>query len=458
MRGIVLTACILALALAVGLSLVSTASAVEPEQYCVVFEKAARKAVKDAIKANFGDVIKKELKLVDVVVVSLSAENTKKLEKIPGVMRVYPDRAIIEFAIIEFTKGPPPDKGKPKGENLPWGVDRIDADKVWDPDGNLVIDTPGAIIGSGIKVAIVDTGIDFEHPDLHVTGGLNTVEGQNPDYPDDEYGHGTICAGVVAALDNDVGYIGVAPGVELYAVKLCGAEPELPLSRLYAGMEWCITKGMQVINMSFSIWTMKPDGTKDKPLHDIGFYNYIQQAYAAGTVLVAAATNDGARIEIFNPETYVPGSMSYRFPASYEEVIAVSATGITTTKGKPSERQQVDYLASWSNFGPAIELAAPGVSVETTANGGGYTKASGTSLSCPHVVGVAALALAAEIADVRGTLQTTAEDLGDTGWDEYYGYGLVDAGYAIVGQRAPRLEGLSPTNKLATTWGDLKSK
>lgn len=454
--GIALTTCILALLLVVAVWFISTASAAKPERYCVTFEKGARKNVKDFIKANLGNVIKKELKLVDVVSVSIpSLEDVKKLKKIPGVKNVVRDEIAIEFA------KPPPGKGKPKeeSEKLPWGVDRIDADMVWDVDGDLVVN-PDTNTGSGIRVAIVDSGIDLDHPDLNanIKGGFNTVDGQDPQSPYDEYGHGTKVAGTVAAVDNSVGVIGVGPGISIYPVKLTpGSDvPSQHLSNVCEAMEWCILNGIQVINMSFSIWTLDENGEKDKPLHYPPFYDLIQQADAAGIVLVASAGNEGRRIGVYdNPssEPYIDEQLLYAFPASYTEVIAVSATGLKR-KGKT----QVDYFASWSNYGTAIELAAPGVSVETTTMGGGYGTASGTSLASPHVVGVAALVLAEGVPDVRGRLQATVEDLGGPGWDELYGYGLVDAETAVGLLVAPYQHPASAIGKLPITWGKLKAE
>ena len=454
--GTTLVVSILALVLVAEVWFIPTASAVKPERYCVTFEKAARKAVKDTIKANFGNAIKKELKLVDAVVVSLpSPEDARKLEKIPGVKSIVRDEIFIQFA---GGKGKPSKPPKPAEEKLPWGVDRIDADKVWDSDGNLEVD-PGANTGYGIKVAIVDSGVDLDHPDLaeNLRQGWNTVDDQDPYSPYDEYGHGTLVSGVVAAVDNDVGVIGVGPGIFLYPVKLTSGNdiPSQHLSDVLEAMEWCIQNGMQVVNMSFSIWTLGGNGNKDKPLHYSPFYNLIEQAYNAGIVLVASAGNEERRIEVYdNPGSdYVDDQLIYAFPASYTEVIAVSATGMR--KGKPGKR---DYLASSSNYGPAIELAAPGVSLETTTMGGGYGSFGGTSAACPHVVGVAALALAAGVKDVRGTLQSTAEDLGEPGWDESYGYGLVDAETAVDTLAAPHRHIVSSTGKLPITWGKLKGK
>ena len=388
----------------------------------------------------------------------------------------------------------PPDDPPETSEVLPWGVDRIDADEVWDSDHDMVVDD-GANTGQGIRIAVLDTGIS-EDDDLIIADGANSVGViqilPNPPYDtwnsnyNDNHGHGTYIAGILAALDNDLGFIGVAPGAELYAVKWREQLSYLPDGPLgdpatysypdrYAAMRWCIDNSMQVINMSFGTWTPKhvdgvpvvlPNGEydKDHPLHDPVFYALIEEAYAAGIVMIAAAGNDGRSIGIWDavnlPPGYDPGNGCwedtdelYMFPASYDQVIAVSGTGLRNT-GPPSTR---NYFYPDSNYGPAIELSAPAVSIESAGNG------SGTSYATPHVVGVAALLMAAgaNASAVRGILHDTAEDLGDSGWDEYFGHGLVDAQAAVLaatpGEASPRYTP-SPRSKRSVTWGDLKSK
>ena len=172
--------------------------------------------------------------------------------------------------------------------------------------------------------------------------------------------------------------------------------------------------------------------------------------------MVAAAGNASRNIQKFNnpplDADYEDINDIYMFPASYPEIIAVSATGLKTVGKKVT-----DFFATFSNYGPAVELSTPGDSIYTTYKNGGYTTGGGTSYSAPHVVGVAALLLAKGVPanEVRARLQATAEDLGISGWDQYYGYGLVDAGYAIVGQRAPARPDIAK-GKLSVTWGELK--
>jgi subtilisin len=278
---------------------------------------------------------------------------------------------------------------------IPWGVDKIDAELVWDKSK-----------GGNVDVAILDTGIDNDHPDLkgNIAGGVNFAgtglkDGStNPSYWNDGYGHGTHCAGIVAAVNNGIGVVGVAPGVRLWAVKVLSDNGSGYTSDVIQGLEWCAAKGIKVASMSLG-GTTGSDSLK----------NACNATYSAGVLLVAAAGNGGG----------------VNYPAAYDSVIAVSATN------------ESDVIASFSSYGPKIELAAPGVNIYSTFNDGGYKLASGTSMACPHVAGVAALIWSVSNVNVRARLQKTAKDLGDAERDQLYGYGRVDAAKAAGVTREP---------------------
>ena len=273
-----------------------------------------------------------------------------------------------------------------------WGVEHIGAGVVHDSSNN----------GAEVKVAIIDTGIDYTHSDLNdnYKGGYDFVNDDAD--PMDDNGHGTHCAGVVAAEDNGEGVVGVAPGAELYAVKVLGADGYGSSSYVIAGIEWSVENEMDIISMS------------------LGGGSYLESmeaacdiANTAGVVIVASAGNSG------NP----PGrGDTVGYPAKYSSVIAVTATDSS------------DERARWSSTGPDAELAAPGVNILSTYSSG-YAYMSGTSMACPHVAGTAALVMAAGITDnaaVRVCLQSTVDDLGDLGKDDLYGYGLVNASEAAA--------------------------
>lgn len=297
-------------------------------------------------------------------------------------------------------------------DTLDWGVDDVDAEQVWGGAEGATNVIPGNIAGSGVKVAILDTGIDYGHPDLDgvYAGGYDFVDNDND--PRDGHGHGTHCAGIVAAEDNDQGVIGVAPMASIYAVRVLDDQGSGYTSDIIAGIDWSVDNNMHVVSMSLG------GGS-----YDSAFNAAINRAYDANIVVVAASGNDGK------------GTISY--PAKYENAIAVGAI------------DKNHQLASFSNYGPEQEVVAPGVDIYSTMPTytvtmnswwyGGYSKnydtMSGTSMACPMVAGTVALIREANpdltAPEVRNILHTTSVDLGQQGWDQYYGYGLVNAKAAV---------------------------
>lgn len=273
------------------------------------------------------------------------------------------------------------------GQETPWGVERIDAPTAWTTS-----------TGADVDVAILDTGIDYDHPDLddNIAGGVNYTGWRRTDgstdkrYWNDKNGHGSHCAGIVAAENNDIGVVGVAPEANLWAVKVLNDRGSGYVSDIIQGLEWCAEKEIEVASMSFG-------GGYSQSLEDA-----CNTANAAGVLLVAAAGNEGTAGVIY--------------PAAHESVIAVSAT------------DDSDNIADFSSVGEQVELAAPGVSIYSTYKNGGYAWGYGTSMACPHVAGTAALAWAGTNTSTRYLLQDTAEDIGLT--SEEQGFGLVDAAAA----------------------------
>ncbi len=298
---------------------------------------------------------------------------------------------------------------------VPWGIDRIDADLAW-----------GTTEGLNIQVAILDTGIDRDHPDLHdnILAGISFLYYSypwlwNPGAYDDDHGHGTWCAGIVGAVENDLGVKGVAPVVDIVAVKVLDSSGSGQISDIVAGIEWCIDNCIDVISMSFGSTS-----------YSNALENTCNEAYQNGIVLVSAAGNEGDGNPSTNDVTY---------PAKFSNVIAVSAI------------DESDAIASFSSDGSEVELSAPGVNIKSTGLNGGYATHSGTSGACPHVAGTAALVMSLDITlpqfdgydtngngiwepiEVRNVLRDTSDDLGETGHDVFYGYGLVDTQEAVTG-------------------------
>lgn len=272
-------------------------------------------------------------------------------------------------------------------EMVPWGAERIGAPRAWTRSR-----------GEGVRVAIIDTGVDWEHPDLaeNVKGGLNLLDPGRP--PEDDNGHGTHVAGIVAARDGDGGVVGVAPRCELYALKAFDASGYGTAADVLLALQWCVQYGMHVANLSFGQDHASP-----------ALARAVQACDEAGLVLVAAAGNDGR-----------PDSVDY--PARHPHVLAVTAA------------TRRDRLLWTSSRGPEVDLIAPGRAIPSLGAGGGIRTLSGTSMAAPHVTGAAALLLAAEPhlspAQVRERLRATAERLPGLGPDEQ-GAGMVRADRAL---------------------------
>ena len=283
-----------------------------------------------------------------------------------------------------------------------WNLPAIHAPEAWD----ITQGTPA------IKVAVVDTGVDCGHPDLQ---GQCAAQANYVDYDpgpiQDDNGHGTHVAGIIAALTNNgIGVAGVASRVKLVALKALDRSGSGDTTTVAQALpDAALTYGARVINLSLG-------GTDNDPT----LQNAINRAYAAGAVIVAAAGNSGTSTPVY--------------PAAYDHVIAVAAVD--------------SYLqrAWFSNYGSYIDLAAPGVGIFSTYSrlidpDYPYRPASGTSMAAPHVSAAAALVLSLRCDlgpdAVASILFQTADDLGTPGWDQYFGYGLVNAYRAVRTVAAP---------------------
>lgn len=278
-------------------------------------------------------------------------------------------------------------------QSTPYGIDRVDAD---------VAISNGAD-GTGVDVAVIDTGIDSDQADLQGILGSGKAFAECKGGPkdcrfawDDDEGHGTHCAGTVAAIDNTELVVGVAPNVTLHSVKVLDKRGSGAYSDVAGGIEYTAKQGWEVGSLSLG-------GSQSSVVSDACTF-----AANEGTLLVAAAGNSG------------PCTDCVGYPAAEPEVIAVSATDSS------------DNLASFSSTGSNVELAAPGVDVVSTRLGGGTETLSGTSMSCPHVSGAAATVISetgASASQARQTLKDSAEDIG-LGSNEQ-GAGLVDVAAAV---------------------------
>jgi subtilisin family serine protease len=260
--------------------------------------------------------------------------------------------------------------------DIPTGVDRIEADK----------NTTDGVIGNSkvvdIDIAIIDTGIDHNHPDLNVVGGVDCTGGGpfNAKCSDgltgDGNGHGTHVAGTAAARDNGSQAVGVAPGARLYAVKVLKNDGSGWISGIVAGVDWVTARAGTIEVANMSLGCECSSSALDQAL---------TKSTEAGVVYVVAAGNSAKDAATFSP-------------ANHPRVITVSAMadfdGKAGGDADPTCRSDVgadDTFATFSNYGSKVDIAAPGVCINSTVPGGGYAMYSGTSMASPHVAGAAAL-------------------------------------------------------------------
>jgi subtilisin family serine protease len=254
-------------------------------------------------------------------------------------------------------------------QTLPKGIDRINAE-------NLVNK------GTNVNVAVIDTGIDVTHPDLkaNIVGGKNCSTGASYN---DGNGHGTHVAGTIAAINNGMGVVGVAPEAKLWAVRVLNNSGSGTWSSVICGIDFVTSKAsmIKVANMSLG-----GSGVSDNNCglsNSDALHKAICNSRNAGVTYVVAAGNDGADASNFVPAAY------------NDAVITVSALadsdGQAGGLGAAASYGADDTFASFSNYGSAVDVAAPGVNILSTWTGGGYNTISGTSMATPHVTGAAAL-------------------------------------------------------------------
>jgi subtilisin family serine protease len=281
---------------------------------------------------------------------------------------------------------------------LQWGLAKIQAEAAWE-------ETTGS---SDVVIAIVDTGVDLNHPDLNdkIVPGWDFVNDDNS--AQDDHGHGTHVAGIAAAeTDNNRGVAGMSWGARIMPIKVLRYDGDGYYSDVAQGVQYACNHGASIINLSLG--GSNPSSTLKDAL---------EQAYAGGCVIVAAAGNSGEN--------------KVDYPARYGEAIAVAAT------------DQADAHVGFSDTGPQVEVAAPGVDIYSTLwtpSSHTYGWKRGTSMSTASVSGLSSLVwtLCPELtnAQLRDVLKSTTKDLGATGWDPYFGYGRIRAQEAVQAANPP---------------------
>jgi thermitase len=391
-----------------------------PDRIVVKFKEGLNSAHMAQLHASQEAVVVDQIPQIGVQILSVPPG------EVEAKITAYRADSRVEYAEPDYLAQPAYEPNDPYySDGHQWGPQKIQAPLAWDlctGESNVVI-------------AVVDWGVDLQHPDLATelwtnpgevpnngmdddeNGYIDDVYGwdfaNDDNDPQDDYGHGSHVGGIAAAAtDNGVGIAGVAFNSRIMAVKVGYVDPNYGALARYSdiakGIIYAADNGAKVINLS---------------LGGYAFSSYLESAvnhaWNAGCVLLGAAGNNNLSDPFY--------------PAAYDNVIGVSAT------------DQSDARASWSNYGSYISVAAPGVSIYSTYwnDGSTYAYMSGTSMAAPHVAGLAALLFAQDgtrtNATVRSLIEGTADDLGDEGWDQYYGYGRINA-YQALGTTSMMIE------------------
>jgi thermitase len=273
-----------------------------------------------------------------------------------------------------------------------WGIAKIEAPAAW-----AAAKAKGTDLAA-VKVAVVDTGIDYRHADLagRVNPGRDFIN--NDDDAMDDNAHGTHCAGTIGAGIDNGGVVGVNPYVSMLAVKVLSGSGSGSYEAVAKGIIYAADQGSDIISMSLG----GPAGSK-------ALQEAVNYAISKKVLVIAAMGNDN--------------SESPSWPAAIPGVMAVGSTTVA------------DARSSFSNFGKHISVSAPGSDILSTVPGGGYKRFSGTSMATPHVAGLASLVKGAfpgiSNADLRSKIEKSAVDLGDAGFDKNFGFGRVNALKAV---------------------------
>lgn len=325
-----------------------------------------------------------EIRLPVVADAVMAGTMVAALPSSAGGMVIYAENDLVVEAVAIYNE---PDIND---EQMSYGLDQVGAISAWD-----------VIIGSQeIVIAVVDSGIKLDHPEFagRLVAGYDFVN--DDDQADDDMGHGTHVAGILAAaLNNGQGVAGVCPNCRLMPVKVLNENNLGSWSQVAQGILYAVDNGARVINLSLGATISSATMTAA-----------VEYALDNDVLVVAAAGNNSSDAPFY--------------PAALDGVIAV---GATTFSGERWER---------SNYGSTIDLVAPGAMIYSTYNDlnnlyHGYTYMSGTSMAAPFVSGVAGLLLSANdtltAQQVTAVMIDGAEDLGAAGWDADYGYGRVNA-------------------------------
>jgi subtilisin family serine protease len=363
-------------------------STVSPQgRYTFVFRSVAKP---DKIK-KAGGMIYHVGKFSSTVTASFkSPKNVSKLKKDPDLICIHEDYWLrLPFFKIERVFSASSginNKRTINNQVLTWNIARV-------------IGKSRLNSGMGVRVGVIDTGLDFQHPDLaaNIKGGVNVLSPYLS--PQDDNGHGTHIAGIIGALNNHFGVVGVAPKVSLYAIKVLNSRGNGTISNLIKGIEWAIANRMHILNISISGGQTIPPALAQA----------IGAAVSRGILIVAAAGNNGNALGKGD---------TVSIPARIPPVISVAALN------------QLNQRDSYSATGK-VDIAAPGTRILSTYFYRRYAVLSGTSMAAAHVTGALAIYRAAfpraTATELKAMLYRRAIDLPPAGKDPLTGAGLVQA-------------------------------
>ncbi|UCZ51446.1 S8 family serine peptidase [Bacillus shivajii] len=328
-----------------------------------------RDDIEEDVIEGVDGVVLKEADIIKMASAYLPKDEVNKLKNHPNIISIEKDQVVQAL-----------------NQDTTWGYEQILTPRSYN----------SGLRGKGIKISIIDTGI-APHYDLSIAGGQSFVDYTNS-YSDDN-GHGTHIAGIIAALDNNRGIIGVAPEAEIYALKVLNQNGLGYLSDIIAAIDWSVKNNMDIINLSLGLYN-----------HSTALNRAVDNAYNSNILLVAAGGNDG------NPNGT---GDNVAYPARYNSTIAIAATDTHNRR------------ANFSATGSLIEQSAPGVAIYSTYLNNTYTNMNGTSMATPFAAGVLALIKQANprlsANELRNILNKTSIDLGQTGRNAWYGFGLVQS-------------------------------
>ncbi|MCV9884759.1 S8 family peptidase [Metabacillus halosaccharovorans] len=335
----------------------------DEQEYLILFKDSINK---DLIK-NVGGRIIHEFSALPAISVSLQKTIIPILAEDPSI------EAITQKKETQISK-----------QTIDWGHNKVNSSDIHQ----------SGFTGKGYKIAILDSGVNQAHPDLKISGGKSFVD-YTSSYEDDN-GHGTHVAGIINAQNNDFGTLGIAYEADVYILKVFNNEGVGDSLDLAHALDWAITNNMDIINLSI--------GFEE---NDFIIKSLIQEAYANNMIIVAAAGNNGYGINTVN------------YPARYNEAIAVGSVNKNSLR------------SSYSSTGSALEVVAPGEDIYSSYLLNGYGYMSGTSMAAPYAAGYLALLWEANPtmtnSEIRKLLRKYVTDLGIEGFDNEYGYGLINS-------------------------------